>query len=375
MSNNITDLNSRQEKFTSTPAAEEGFIAKDLEISSFRESFQDKVWNARERIRTGFTVLDVTLDGGLYPSLFTIGAISSMGKTTFVLNMGVNIARSGEAPVLYYSLEMSINEIIAKIASSFSYEVCKEKNIPKKYAYTTATISNFARFAEQTEKSAQIADEILYQRLFNSEYWKKPFYIKEGNSRTNINEIENTVYQIGSQTGEYPVLILDYLQILPSPDYIMTDKQKIEKAISELSDISKKFEIPVIVISSLNRSSYSGVVQESSYKESGLIEYHSDVLIGLQPTKALNAYKADDDTESKEKKSKLLKLNREEKAKTIREMSLSILKQRNGRVGGQIDLKYNTMYNIFEEVIGKENHFSKYDQIVFEELQKKGAAQ
>ncbi|GHT93103.1 hypothetical protein FACS1894122_07820 [Alphaproteobacteria bacterium] len=59
-------------------------------------------------ISTGFPRLDEFLNGGLYEGLYILGAISSAGKTAFVLQMADEIAKGG-GDVLYFSLEMSMN--------------------------------------------------------------------------------------------------------------------------------------------------------------------------------------------------------------------------------------------------------------------------
>jgi replicative DNA helicase len=74
------------------------------------------------------------------------------------------------------------------------------------------------------------------------------------------------------------------MQILAPADPRSTDKQNTDKAVVELKRISRDFNIPVIGISSFNRDSYSEPVSMKAFKESGAIEYTSDVLIGLQYT-------------------------------------------------------------------------------------------
>lgn len=51
-------------------------------------------------IPTGFSNLDKALDGGLYPQLYIIGAVSSLGKTTFTLQIADSIARQ-KRPVFF----------------------------------------------------------------------------------------------------------------------------------------------------------------------------------------------------------------------------------------------------------------------------------
>lgn len=63
------------------------------------------------RVKSGYANLDAFTN--LYPGLYVIGAISSLGKTTFIHQMGEQIAQSG-IHVLFFSLEQSILELASK---------------------------------------------------------------------------------------------------------------------------------------------------------------------------------------------------------------------------------------------------------------------
>ena len=91
--------------------------------------------------------------------------------------------------------------------------------------------------------------------------------------------------------------------------------------------------IPVAAISSFNRQGYKEAVTMESFKESGAIEYSSDVLIGLQ---AKGAGKKDFDVNAA-------------KRKDPREIELVILKNRNGRTGDTIAYEYYPLFNYFKE--------------------------
>ena len=49
--------------------------------------------------------------------------------------------------------------------------------------------------------------------------------------------------------------------------------------------LSSSYNLPVIALSSLNRYSYNKDVAVSSFKESGNIEYASNILLGMNPEK------------------------------------------------------------------------------------------
>lgn len=98
-----------------------------------------------EVIPTGFEALDNMLDGGLYEGLYGIGAISSLGKTTFALQMADQIAAQGHE-VLVFSLEMSSNELIAKSISRNTFRRVKQSGGNMQHAKTTRGIMSCKKY-------------------------------------------------------------------------------------------------------------------------------------------------------------------------------------------------------------------------------------
>lgn len=74
-----------------------------------------------KRIPTCFNRLDNILSGGLPIGLITLGAIPSLGKTTFILQLADNISSLDNTKVLFFSLEMSKFDLISKSLSRLSY--------------------------------------------------------------------------------------------------------------------------------------------------------------------------------------------------------------------------------------------------------------
>ena len=71
---------------------------------------------------TKFKELDQKLSGGLKNGLYVFGAISSLGKTTFVLQLADNIASQGHKAIIF-SLEQSRFELVSKSLSRLTYEI------------------------------------------------------------------------------------------------------------------------------------------------------------------------------------------------------------------------------------------------------------
>ncbi len=143
-------------------------------------------------------------------------------------------------------------------------------------------------------------------------------------------------------------MIIDYLQILaPAPDSkYLTDKQTTDQNVMELKRISRDYETTIIGISSFNRDNYNAPVNLASFKESGAIEYSSDVLIGLQ-YKAMDGIK--DDGKGKAKASEIMaEIAEKSKKKEPVEIQLKVLKNRNGN-RGTVELEFYSLFSLFKE--------------------------
>jgi len=279
-------------------------------------------------VSTGFTALDHVLDGGLYPGLYIVGAISSLGKTTLVTQIADQIAESGE-DVLIFSLEMARAEIMAKSISRLTLLDVLQNNGSVNNAKTTRGIMSGKRWEgySQTEKNLIMESMNAYAKYADH------IYISEGIGDIGAMDIRMAINKHIRCTKKKPVIIVDYLQILAPYNDRMSDKQNTDKAVMELKRISRDFQVPVIGISSFNRANYKTAVSMEAFKESGAIEYSSDVLIGLQ-LKGVGTDNFDAN---------------EAKNKNPRDVELVILKNRNGATGNKIAYEYYPLFNYFKE--------------------------
>ncbi len=280
-------------------------------------------------IATGFPVLDNILDGGLYEGLYFLGAISSLGKTTLALQIADQIAEAGK-DVLIFSLEMARNELIAKSISRLTIMDVLQNDGDTRNAKTTRGITTGTKWANYSKTEI----ELIQRAITAYSGFAEHIYIQEGIGNIGTEQIKKAVEDHILFTGNKPVVLIDYVQILAPNDPRATDKQNTDKAVLELKRISRDFKIPVIGISSFNRDSYKNAVSMEAFKESGALEYGSDVLIGLQLKGA--GTKGFDVNEAKDK--------------NPREVELVVLKNRNGATGKKVEYSYYPMFNYFKEV-------------------------
>ncbi len=290
-------------------------------LDSFLEDIKDRA--GTPCISTGFPALDEQLDGGLYEGLYVVGAISSLGKTTLLLQIADQLAARGQ-DVILFSLEMSRSEIMSKSISRLTRQLCADVRDAK----TNRGITDYSRWARYSEREkALIASAVESYRKQASH-----IFIVEGNGNVGFEEVRAEVERLVRKNRK-PVVIIDYLQILKPFDFRASDKQNVDKAVFELKRLSRDYKLTVIGISSFNRDNYSAAVSMQAFKESGAIEYSSDVLIGLQ-------------LHGQELKDFDIK---EAKRRDPREIEVHILKNRNGAADGVAYFNYHKMFNLYEE--------------------------
>ena len=285
MDNNGFDTLSAEEREATLKAYQELTDNKtaldDLQadIDARRQGYGE-VWT------TGFTELDKKLDGGLMgEQLIFLGAISSLGKTSYALQIATQIAEQGK-DVLIFSLEMSKNELNAKTISRYTHILTtgKKNEYRQKYRLTTRDILSGrvggVAFGQGTDAQGELFIEAL-------EATKKI----AGNTRIFVGENDVTVDKVRAvvdthikATRKRPFVIVDYLQILnPSDEARTTDKRLLtDYDVTRLKVVSRDYHIPVLVISAFNRTSYLEPVSMSSFRESSGIEYSSDILLAMQ---------------------------------------------------------------------------------------------
>lgn len=298
----------------------------DNYIQDFLNGIADSV--NTPSISTGFPMLDEVLDGGLYEGLYIVGAISSLGKTTLVTQIADQVASKGH-DVLIFSLEMARSEVMAKSISRHTIMEVLQTGGDTKNAKTVRGVTAGKRY----EKYSNTEKELIKNAVQAYSGYAKHIYITEGVGDLGVQQIRETVEKHTRYTGNTPLVIVDYLQILAPANERATDKQNTDKAVMELKRISRDFKTPVIGISSFNRDNYNNAVSMQAFKESGAIEYSSDILIGLQLKGA--GGKDFDPTEAKKK--------------DPREIELVILKNRNGQTGAKVPFEFYPMFNYFVE--------------------------
>lgn len=277
--------------------------------------------------KTGFSNLDREA-GGLYGGLYVLAAISSLGKTSFALQLADQLAGQGN-DVVFFSMEQSRLELVSKSFARMTAQKDAEQ------AVTALSIRRGYR-PPQVLEAARAYKEAVGDRLS----------IVEGNFNCNVSFIGDYVRQYMKRTGTRPVIFVDYLQILQPPDDTrrQTVREAVDTTVTELKRLSRELDLTVIVISSVNRGNYLTPIDFESLKESGGIEYTADVVWGLQ-LQCLNGPVFDKQNNIKERREEVKRA----KAETPRKIELVCLKNRYGKSSYSCYFDYYPANDLFIE--------------------------
>jgi replicative DNA helicase len=285
--------------------------AKPDGVSSYIDSFMaDDIQKFKKVIKTGFDDLDKQ-SGGLYAGLYVIAAGTSLGKTTFALQLADQVAAAGN-DVLFFSLEQSRLELVSKSIARTTAQ--RDMN----NAVTSLAIRR-GYLPQHVLEAAEEYKNAVQDRLS----------VIEGNFDCNISFIGDYIKNYIKRNSAAPVVIIDYLQILqPAVDEhgkTASTKETVDATITELKRISRSLNITIFVISSVNRANYLTPIDYESLKESGGIEYTADVIWGLQ-LQCLNESLFSETNKIKEKRARI----KAAKAASPRQIELVCLKNRYG---------------------------------------------
>lgn len=293
--------------------------------------------------KTGFSSLDEAW-GGLHAGLYVIGAPSSVGKTTFCLQLADQVAASGEH-VLFFSLEQTRAEMACKSLARYAAQ-----GIGKGFHRNTEALSAMEIRSGISSRAVEKAKEKYIQDVENR------MTVVANIFGSTISDITHYVKSYVQRYKVKPLVLVDYLQIIQS-DKDQEVRQNIDYYMGELKKLSNN-GFPVVVISAYNRSNYEKTGSFECFKESGGIEYSADVVCTLE----LSVIKDLDEVPEGRKRRMSTNKKREKvdtaKQEPERDITFKWLKNRYGIATGQAEFKYWSKYEWF---IDAENPYLNFN--------------
>ena len=259
-------------------------------------------------LSSGFFDLDCFIQGFQKSDLIIIAGRPSMGKTALSLNIALNIIKNENLPVLFFSLEMSKEQIMYRL-------LAMETNI------------NQMRL-----KSGRLSEEDwLKLTKIIKVVAKFPFFVND-TSNLSIQDIRSRLKTILFEQNKIGLVIIDYLQLMQNSNLKTENRvQELSQITRSLKNMAREFNIPIIALSQLSRNVENRIDKKpilSDLRESGSIEQDADLILMLYQSNNYTLKDASDQNQD----SQLIEL--------------IIAKQRNGPIG-TVKLKFDSTQNKF----------------------------
>lgn len=291
---------------------------------------------------TGYKNLDTLqpFNNGLY----VLGAIPGGGKTTFSAQLAYQAATIGQHYILYFSLEQTPLEIFSKFLSRESY---------LRWAKNNCTSSTYTSMDIRCKKVDPSMLNALKHKCY--EDIQDRIHIFQGRFGGTVEDIIQEVEKFIEYVNSNDVIVfIDYLQIISASvinGKLLDTRSSMDHIVRSLKILQQNLAIPIVLISSLNRASYSSPLSSESFKESGGIEYTADVIWGLQydivhKPEFYHHYEngvRKKETNSKEKRDMMIAA----KSANVRALNITYLKNRFGIDGLSVSFQYVPAYDCF----------------------------
>jgi replicative DNA helicase len=233
----------------------------ELLSAVFSELKQKSLNPSLAGLTSGFYELDSFTQGFQKSDLIIIAGRPSMGKTALSLNIGLNIIKNLTRPVIFFSLEMSKEQLIYRLIT------------------TETSISSLRLKTGNLYKDDWLKLNGVIQNLSNL-----PLFIDDTPNPT-IQDIKAKIKKVIFEQNQIGLVIIDYLQLMQNSKFKTENRsQELSQITRSLKNIAREFQVPIIALSQLSRSVETRTNKRpilSDLRESGSIEQDADVVLML----------------------------------------------------------------------------------------------
>lgn len=297
----------RQGKEKNGPSKVSDVIVNDVYNRLTLITGEDK--EQHKGVPTGFGLLDKYIMGLNRGNLILIGARPAMGKTSFALNLALNVSMLAKKKCVVFSLEMTKEELGERLLSSQ------------------------AGVESQKLKSGELTQE-EWVRLGNAagQFNDVELYLDDTSAIT-VPEIKSRIRRMKN----VDCIIIDYLGLIASATKKENRVQEVSEITRNLKMLAKDLNIPVICCAQLSRGTEghgkNHKPQLSDLRESGSIEQDADIVMFLYRE---DYYRSEVDEDKQDE----IDANKTE---------LIVAKNRHGRTGS-IELTFDKEFTRFRSV-------------------------
>lgn len=220
-------------------------------------------------LETGYKEID-RITSGLQPGdLIVLAARPSIGKTALATSMGYHTARNENLPHIFFSVEMPRNHICMRLLAS-------EARV------NTEKLMSGNLDQADWDKLTRISAEIMNTSQVISD-----------KGDINTDHIYRVLKKAQKEYGQLGIVTIDYLQLMDGAqdDKSQNRNTQISKITRKLKSYAKQFQVPIILLSQLNRELEKRIDKRprpSDLRDSGSIEADADIIMFIYRDEVYN---------------------------------------------------------------------------------------
>ena len=228
-------------------------------------------------IKTSFPSLDDVTAGLQRTDMIVLAGRPGHGKTTFALNLAVNMCADSGYKVAFFSLEMNNKQLVKKV------------------------LADLSGVSSDNMRSGRISDKGMQDLLVAAKRIDKKNFFLEDNSYLTIADLRNKCTKIKNQEKGLDIVFIDYLQLMHagtnyrnsgnSKNGFASRQEEIAEISRNIKALAKDLDVPIVALSQVSReveNRKDQIPQMSDLRESGAIEQDADIIMFLSKSNKEN---------------------------------------------------------------------------------------
>ena len=255
----LTDLETQVFNLTNENQTQKVSNSAELFSGIFIELKEKSLKPSLSGVASGFYDLDSFTQGFQKSELIILAGRPSMGKTALSLNIGLNVLKNSNLPVVFFSLEMSKEQLAYRLLTS-------ESNI------ASMKLKTGNLYEEDWLKVNTIIKNLSLLPLFIDD-----------TPNISIQDIKTKIKKILFEQNQIGLVIIDYLQLMQYAKFNIENRtQELSYITRSLKNLAREFKVPIIALSQLSRNVETRINKRpilSDLRESGSIEQDADLVL------------------------------------------------------------------------------------------------
>ena len=238
------------------------------------EDAEARVWH------TGFGMLDASLGGGLRAGgLHLVAGPQGVGKTMFCLQLARNAVRDGRH-ALYFSFEHDPQDLFERLVA-MEAGLLDELHSPGVTKIRTS-LEDYKRSASLHERLSEFPCGAEALKVVQ-EYGDRMHIHRSSGATTDLASIRSAINTIIDETGEEPLVVVDYLQKVAAGGTRLTENDRTTIISEGLKDFALEVRVPILAVVA---SDHSGLeagkrMRVNHLRGSTAIGYEADIVMIL----------------------------------------------------------------------------------------------